>query len=45
MNIADNSSIDDRSSVLVTVADLQHQLNKSLQQLSPRLKTVAELFI
>ncbi len=43
MNIADNSPIDDRSSALMTVADLQHQLNESLQQLSPeRLKVVAD---
>jgi hypothetical protein len=44
MNTIDNSSMDDRSSsILETVAELKHQLDRSLQQLSPeRLKVVAD---
>jgi hypothetical protein len=44
MNTIDNSPMDDRTPiVLETVAELQQQLNRSLQQLSPeRLKVLAD---
>ncbi|WP_310488362.1 hypothetical protein [Chamaesiphon sp. VAR_69_metabat_338] len=44
MNTIDNSPMDDRAqTVLETVTELQQQLNRSLQQLSPeRLKVVAD---
>jgi hypothetical protein len=44
MNTIDNSSMDDRTpTVLETVADVQQQLNRSLQQLSPEgLKVLAD---
>jgi hypothetical protein len=44
MSTIDNSPIEDLSPVgVVTVAELQHQLNNSLQQLSPeRLKVLAD---
>jgi hypothetical protein len=42
MNTIDNSLIEDRSSVDMVI-ELQQQLNKSLQQLSPdRLKVLAD---
>jgi hypothetical protein len=38
-----NTPIEDRSSAFINVDELQHQLNISLQQLSPeRLKVVAD---
>ena len=38
-----NTPIDDRSPALINVDELQHQLNKSLQQISPeRLKVLAD---
>ncbi|MEH2369133.1 hypothetical protein [Nostoc sp.] len=44
MNTTDNSPMDDRSSAdLVSVTELQHQLNDSLKQLSPeRLQVIAD---
>ena len=43
MNTIDNSMEDRYSAGLVTVPELQHQLNESLQQLSPeRLKVLAD---
>jgi len=44
MNTADSSSIDDlESAVLVSVTELQRQLNESLNQLSPeRLQVLAD---
>jgi hypothetical protein len=44
MNTTDSSSTDDRSSAdLMSVTELQHQLNNSLKQLSPeRLKVLAD---
>ncbi len=44
MNTADSSSIDDlESAVLVSVTELQRQLNESLSQLSPeRLQVLAD---
>jgi len=44
MNTADSYPIDDRSSAdLISVAELQRQLNESLNQLSPeRLKVLAD---
>jgi hypothetical protein len=44
MNTIDSSSIDDGSSAdLISVTELQHQLNNSLKQLSPeRLKVLAD---
>jgi hypothetical protein len=38
-----NNPIDDRSPALINMDELQHQLNNSLQQLSPeRLKVLAD---
>ena len=44
MNNTDNSPVDDmESAVLVSVTELQHQLNDSLKQLSPeRLQVLAD---
>ncbi|NJP11899.1 MAG: hypothetical protein HC866_22505 [Leptolyngbyaceae cyanobacterium RU_5_1] len=44
MDTADNSPTDDtESAVLISVAELQHQLNESLKQLSPeRLRVLAD---
>jgi hypothetical protein len=44
MNTTDNSPIEDQESpVLVSVTELQHQLNDSLKQLSPeRLQVLAD---
>jgi hypothetical protein len=37
-----STPIEDRESALINVDELQHQLTKSLQKLSPRLKVVAD---
>jgi hypothetical protein len=43
MNTINNSPLSDKSSVTISVTELQHQLNESLKQLSPeRLQVLAD---
>ncbi|MGL6282753.1 MAG: hypothetical protein ACRC2J_10140 [Microcoleaceae cyanobacterium] len=43
MNTINNSPMSDKSSVTISVTELEHQLNESLKQLSPeRLQVLAD---